>query len=308
MNKKNIMTFSALQILVFHLWISISGTTAELFLQKTAYIGVDIFFFLSAYSLSKRKVTDIKSYYLSRLKNVYLKFAVFTIIAALVGGWKFIRVISVLTGIELFQKGGGAFLWFLPAIIIFYLLLPWIQKITAPKPVFGAVVILFIWFIAGILITFFTSYKAFFIMWNRIPVLVLGALAASFIPKLNVKIRLPLGILLTVIGYLLLWYFGFRIKLSTPIADIFYCMAIPAVLGIVLLIGSIPENKFAGLIGSATLEIYAVQMIWGFKLLNNIYMKLQNPLLANISTIILVILAGMLFNLLFSMLNKLLKF
>ncbi len=154
------MTFSALQILIFHLWIIVlSGNQAELFLQKTAYIGVDVFFFLSAYSLQKRKITDIKAYYISRFKSVYLKYAVFTLIAAITSGWTFTRVIKILTGVELFQKGGGAFLWFIPAIMLFYILIPWIQKITAPNLKLGAAILICMWFIIGILLTGFTSFK-----------------------------------------------------------------------------------------------------------------------------------------------------
>ena len=46
-NKKSIMAFAALQILIFHLWINLSSSEIENFIKQISYIGVDIFFFLS---------------------------------------------------------------------------------------------------------------------------------------------------------------------------------------------------------------------------------------------------------------------
>ena len=51
-NKKLIMFFAALMILIFHLWIYINPITnnlfkIEVFIRTICYIGVDIFFFVS---------------------------------------------------------------------------------------------------------------------------------------------------------------------------------------------------------------------------------------------------------------------
>ena len=50
-NKKNVMLYAALLILIFHLWVNITERTSNLFqyenfLRLICYIGVDLFFFL----------------------------------------------------------------------------------------------------------------------------------------------------------------------------------------------------------------------------------------------------------------------
>ena len=78
-NKKAIMFFSSLLILIFHLWINIFDRASNLFevenfLRQLCYIGVDIFFFLSCYSISKHEIKDYKKFICSRFIKVYLVF------------------------------------------------------------------------------------------------------------------------------------------------------------------------------------------------------------------------------------------
>ena len=75
-NKRFLQCIAALQILIFHLWMPLTNTMIEQFLIKTGYMGVDLFFFLSAYSLADKTIS-----YGSFLKNkvivLYAKFAFF---------------------------------------------------------------------------------------------------------------------------------------------------------------------------------------------------------------------------------------
>ena len=106
-NKKSIMVFSALQILIFHLWIYIGTSDIEQFIKQTAYVGVDIFFLLSAYSLAKyNKPVKYFKFVWSRFKLVYLKFILFAIVAFFYSSWSITRLINVLISKELFVKGG----------------------------------------------------------------------------------------------------------------------------------------------------------------------------------------------------------
>ena len=47
--KKSIMGLAALLIVIFHFYIPFTGTKLELTLWRATYIGVDLFFFVSAY-------------------------------------------------------------------------------------------------------------------------------------------------------------------------------------------------------------------------------------------------------------------
>lgn len=291
------MCFSGLLILAFHLWVVMfRGNPIEQFLIRTAYIGVDMFFFLSAYSLASRKITDVIDYYGSRLEAVYLKFVFFCLVAAVVADWGMDHLWKSIFGIELFQKGGGAFLWFLPAIMLFYLIFPWMQRIFAGKAWLGATIVLLVWLCIGLYVTYTTDYTAMFIFWNRIPVFVVGTIAAAYEKQFctlfqgnrGVLYRVLCGIVFLGIGIWLLYQFGFRSRLSTPLPDFYYVTAIPAVLGLILLLDLIPDVAVISLIGQATLELYALQMIFGFTFANKLYKATKNAALTNLCSIVVI--------------------
>lgn len=311
-NKRTVMTFSGLQILIFHLWVNMSaGSTAEMFIKQTAYIGVDIFFFLSGYSLSSRKVSSYWDFLKNRFGTVYIKFFIFAVIAALIGGWKAARFLKVITGVNLFTAGGGAFLWFLPAILIFYILFPPYQKTYEKHPLASIIASFVIWLAAGLIMSGFRELYHIFIVWNRIPVFILGCFMAqsdTFSKLLcNSKKRVILGVMLTAIGGFLLYLFAFRTRLQMPIRDMFYVMGIPACIGLILLIGMIPENIVIRQIGMSTLEMYAVQMILGYSFANRIIKLTGNKGLTNLCTIVFVILLAVFFRVIYEKLRKLIS-
>ena len=100
-NKKSVSVIAALLILIFHLWIPVTGSNTENFLRQISYIGVDIFFFLSGLSLVK-PIVSRKAFYLNRFKNVYLKFAFFAVFAAISAEKLNVISVSFLTSISLF--------------------------------------------------------------------------------------------------------------------------------------------------------------------------------------------------------------
>ena len=171
-NKKFLQVIAAFQILFFHLWAPITSTQIEQFILKTAYVGVDMFFFLSAYSLAGREI-DYVPFLKDRVLKLYAKFAFFTLIMALFSkSFGVIRVVKSLTLIEFFQKGGGAFLWFIPAILILYIIYPLFLKWNSR---FKVIWVLLIWLIAGVFSEHVLSYTTVFIFTNRIPVILAGS-------------------------------------------------------------------------------------------------------------------------------------
>lgn len=177
-NRKSAMALSAILILIFHFWVNVfPGNDVENFIKLTAYIGVDMFFFLSAYSMAGREVDNYLKFIVSRFKGVYLKYTLFVILDAVLisaAAWSFSRFLKALVWVELFKKGGGAFLWFLPAIMLFYMAFPLLQKADQRNPVVTAIVSLALWAVVAFLVTRFTGYKEMFIFWNRIPIFLLG--------------------------------------------------------------------------------------------------------------------------------------
>ena len=277
-NKKFLQVIAAFQILFFHLWAPLTSTQIEQFILKTAYVGVDMFFFLSAYSLAGREI-DYVPFLKDRVLKLYAKFAFFTLIMALFSkSFGVIRVVKSLTLIEFFQKGGGAFLWFIPAILILYIIYPLFLKWNSR---FKVIWVLLIWLIAGVFSEHVLSYTTVFIFTNRIPVILAGYLFKTYCTHNN-NLRRSF-IVLIPLGVLLLHMYGFKVRLNFPIKDMFYVLAIPTVLGLVTLSSYVKKYAVTESLGSITLEMYAVQMIFGQRILMwayNVFNK--NALLTNI--------------------------
>ena len=277
-NKKFLQVIAAFQILFFHLWAPITSTQIEQFVLKTAYVGVDMFFFLSAYSLAGREI-DYVPFLKDRVLKLYAKFAFFVLIMALFSkSFGVIRAVKSLTLIEFFQKGGGAFLWFIPAILIFYAVYPLFLKWNSR---FKVIWVLLIWLTGSVFAEHVLSYTAVFIFTNRIPVILAGYLFKTYCTENN-NLRHSF-IVLIPLGALLLYMYGFKVRLNFPIKDMFYVLAIPTVLGLVTLSTYVKKYAVTESLGSITLELYAVQMIFGQRILiwaYNVFNK--NALLTNI--------------------------
>lgn len=285
------MTLSAFLILIFHLWIRLfANNVVEQFVVQTAYIGVDMFFFVSAFAVGRKNIDDYKGYVTKRFKGVYLKFVILAVVGAVYAKLKWQQLLKTVLFVELFQRGGGAFLWFLPAIMIMYILLPLYQKLFGRIKLVAPIIILAIWLAVGLLISNLTDYREMFIFWNRIPIIILGYHIPALYQKLNEKqwLKALIGAILLIIGTVLLFYFGFKGRASKPIWDMFYVCAIPSVLGLVLLVDFVPENKVINLIGSSTLEMYGIQMIFGYTMANKIYRLTGSAIATNILALLLV--------------------
>ena len=211
--------------------------------------------------------------------KLYAKFAFFVLIMALFSkSFGVIRAVKSLTFIEFFQKGGGAFLWFIPAILIFYAVYPLFLKWNSR---FKVIWVLLIWLTGSVFAEHVLSYTAVFIFTNRIPVILAGYLFKTYCTKNN-NLRRSF-IVLIPLGVLLLYMYGFKVRLNFPIKDMFYVLAIPSVLGLVTLSSYVKKYAVTESLGSITLELYAVQMIFGQRILifaYNIFNK--NALLTNI--------------------------
>lgn len=277
-NKKFLQVIAAFQILFFHLWAPITSTQIEQFILKTAYVGVDMFFFLSAYSLAGREI-DYVPFLKDRVLKLYAKFAFFVLIMALFSkSFGVIRAVKSLMFIEFFQKGGGAFLWFIPAILIFYAVYPLFLKWNSR---FKVIWVLLIWLTGSVFAEHVLSYTAVFIFTNRIPVILAGYLFKTYCTGNNILRRS--WVVLIPLGVLLLHMYGFKVRLNFPIKDMFYVLAIPSVIGLVMLSSYVKKYAVTESLGSITLELYAVQMIFGQRILiwaYNVFNK--NALLTNI--------------------------
>lgn len=311
-NKKSIMFFSSLLVVIFHLWINIFDRTnnlfeVETFLRQTCFIGVDIFFFLSSYSISKKEIKNYKEFILSRFIKVYLPFILFSITALIYFKWDIKTFLLTISGINLFLKGGGSFLWFIPAIMIIYIFLPLYNKFNNKNNKITPVILILIWLFFTLLISKFTTYTKVFIFTNRIPIIIIASLLSKnkILDKLNKKQYLTITIILIIVGYII--QFNLNNITFSYIKDVYYITSIPLTLGLILLINLIKTNKLINILGSVSLEMYCIQMIFGFKIASITFNYIKNPLISNIITIIIIIILSILLNLIINNINKILK-
>lgn len=276
-NKKFLQTIAAFQILIFHLWMPLTGSVVEQFIIKTGYMGVDLFFFVSAYSLAGREI-DYGQFIKSRWLVLYGQFAFFVVLSSVVKqSFDAGQIIKSLTFVDLFERGGGAFLWFIPAILIMYLLYPLFLKWKQPWKV---PIVLAVWIAAELFLYKVFSYSSIFIFTNRIPVILTGYIMSKKQPPAwTAGLLIPLSIVL-------LYTWGFNVKLNVPVRDMFYVLAIPAVIAVAIISRYIRRLRLLDILGGATLELYALQMIFGGRLFFSIYSVIKYPWLVNMLVIL----------------------
>ena len=303
-NKKSLMAIAAILILIYHLWINITDLKIEIYLRQICVIGVDIFFFISAYTIGKSDI-NYKEFIANRLKKIYLEFFVFSVISAIYFKWSIRKFLNVIFGIALIENGGGSFLWFIPGIMIVYLILPLIKKLDIKYPKITPYILLIVYMLTVIGISSFSHYNALFILINRIPIIFIGYYFARYniFDKLN-KNKMAywiLSIICTTIG-ITISYLVFENHFKvTWFKEIFYILYIPLIIGIILMIDKIRKNKSIDCIGSITLELYGLQMLFGFNIANNIYNYIDKKLISNILTIMILIIMAIVFHHLISL-------
>ena len=307
-NKKTIMAFAALQILIFHLWINISSSEIENFIKQISYIGVDIFFFLSGYSLYRSDTGNYFQFISNRFRNVYSKFILFALVAAWVNKWDMVYALKVIFGIDLIQNGGKAFLWFLPAIMLFYLIVPLYKKFDARNRRVAILTLGVLWLLIALLFTYGVTSVPIAIWWNRVPIFFMGYYLAGFHANRKItghRASYIAGFALIAAADVILAYrYAYKVKLNQPIEDMFYILVIPLAIGIAFLISMIKENKLIRAIGSSSLELYAMQMIFGYTWANQILSKTKSIPITDIATMIILIAAAIIVHYLYEVIYR----
>lgn len=269
--QKPLLGVAALLILIFHLlpvaWNGGAIATVSQFVTLTAYIGVDMFFFLSGYVLPFSRTDNYFAYIKRRFLKIYPIFLLSGIVYILLGSAKPDSVIKAWLGVALFERGGGSFLWFLPSIMIVYIIGPFYIKLQKRLGAVRTLVLsLAAWTALAFLLEAVLDNHSLNIFLMRLPAVMLGVFFATFEGKWDARLRCVAGVILLLLGIFVTYRFGFRTRLSAPLTDMFYLTAIPEILGIILLgdlLFSRIKPRFFGFLGRISLELYCVQMVVG---------------------------------------------
>lgn len=286
-SKKYAMAVAALQIMVFHLWIPVlpyssAAGQVERFLIAATFMGVDIFFFVSAYSLTMRPVEN----YAEFIKNRAFKLLPLFIIAYI----------------------AGHFLWFIPSLMVMYIVFPPLAKVCRKRPKLSFPIVILSWAVlTWFILTFIDKEQRLGIFLFRIPSIILGAYAAEFDGKLSAKTKIISGVILTAIGVMAIIEFGYMDKLSVPFRDVFYLSGIPMMIGILLLADFAAEHthiKALEYFGSISLELYFTQVVLGTVLVNLFFGLTDSRIVTNLITFAITIFVSSLINLLYKAFQK----
>lgn len=270
-SKRAIALVAALQILLYHCWIPVFGYGSaigqiERFLIAATYSGVDVFFFISAYSLASRPVENYKKF----IANRALKLLPLFIIALIF----------------------GHFLWFIPSIMIMYLIFPPLYRVCRKNPSLSFILLIAGWAaLVYLILGVIRPAQDYGIFLFRIPSIILGAYAAGCTVKIDKRITTVAGVLLLAIGTILIYRFGYIHRLNTPFRGTFYLMGIPTMLGTVLLINNLfsgINSRIISFLGSMTLELYFSQMVLGTLLVSLAFRISGSRIVTNISSMVII--------------------
>ena len=269
--KQPIMGVAALLIILYHLFpVSRSNdvvSSSIRFVSMTGYIGVDIFFFMTGYMAYYSDTGNYFSYIKRKFLHIYPIFIFCCILYVIMGKLSITKAVLTVFGIDFILNGGGSMIWFIPAIMIFYLAVPFYLKLVRKMNNIKLLIIsLAIW--SGIMLALenFTDNHSLNIFLCRLPIILLGLFLAGCEGKWRVNIKAGVGVVMLVVGIALNYNFGYMIKLAFPISDIFYVTAIPYVMGIILCTDAIfakVKSYIFSALGKVSLELYCLQMVFG---------------------------------------------
>ena len=182
-----VMGFAALWILVFHEWWYLTtepetGFSLAYFLEshikRTGFCGVDIFFLLSGLGLTFAiGKGNIWQFWYRRIKRIILPFLVIAVIRCVLEEWDAATFWGNITGWNFYTKSMYSFLWFVPAVMTFYLVFPLYWKLfeKAQNKILFTVTAIEIWLLLTMLVRN-TMRGDLFGFTNRIPVFLVGIL------------------------------------------------------------------------------------------------------------------------------------
>ena len=286
-------------IAVYHLWIPVLPAgelpgQVERFIVMIGYIGVDLFFFLSAYTLTFSDMTSRRKFIVRRFGQVYPLFLLLCVAALVMGELSLPHFFATAVFWDFLQNGGGSFLWFVPALLLMYLVFPYCKAALSKfSPVKRFVISLAVWAVLNFAVGYgLHGVVDISIFLCRVPAILLGVFLAEYEGAWSIKRRLIAGVALFLPGLALLYRFGYLNKLTIPFDGMFYIAALPFVLGLLFLLDAVFQGrslKAIGALGGATLEMYGIQILVGGTLVAAIFRLTHIKTLTNLLSFVILI-------------------
>ncbi len=212
--RKAVMGVAALWILFFHAgYIHFESTPVlsalEQFIKRVGFCGVDIFLFLSGMGLvyAMEKGPSLPTFYARRIRRLLIPFVGFGLFQGWRDGWSASQLLKNLSGYTFLFDNIYAFLWFVPALALFYLAFPLYYRLfrrSSNQGLFTGCV-LALWL--GATLWLRASLRSdLFGATNRIPIFLIGILMGWLSARRSIRFdRLAwcfLGLILILGAYL----------------------------------------------------------------------------------------------------------
>ena len=284
-HRNALMGIAAIIICAFHEFLPVfpSATAigaAESFILRVSYYGVDFFLLLSGMSVafSLLKDSSVLSFYKKRAVRILPFYLLSALFMFWTKDWTITDYILNVSGIRFFTESVNAYMWFVIAIIIFYLFAPLYNKLILKtgKPVITFFATLAVWYIFAIIMNNFVREDLYY-MINRIPIFLIGITLGHLIysrKQVSSKMIFWLAIASAyIIGWLLSYCCNYY--LYDPLFGLYLRFVPMFMLGIStayisakildLIKFSFVEKALA-FIGGFSFEFYCVQIIFDVKL------------------------------------------
>ena len=312
-----LMGFAALWILMTHEWQIISSESSwfnptEAFIKRIGFCGVDIFFLLSGMGLTYAiKKSSLPRFYFNRLKRILVPFVAVAAIITLVDNWTLDCFLKNISGINFYTVNIYSFLWFVPAILTFYLIFPLYYHIfsKAKSKVLFTCGVIVLWLLASMVLRG-TLREDLYGFTNRIPIFLIGILLGWLCQ--NRRIDFSKGswlffALTLVLGLYLSYQTNINgLEILVPVSN----CCIPNILlsvSLSFLLSklfdllynffatkwlSIALTKFLGFFGMISFEFYCIQEWLAEKMLPTLTQKIPNAV-TNLVLLVSVTLCGL---------------
>lgn len=264
-NRFYLMGIAAIWIVLFHIFLYVNSNIGTppwwISIFSEGYLGVDIFFFLSAYGLSASiEKNPVTKFYKNRAIRIIPVNILFLMTLFLTFqrdcplDRMLIQSICQLTGVSLFKypdffSTGFSFDWFTPAIILTYILFPVANRvvnIVIKKNKWYEVALLLLLMIVGYWVNTHKHLPLCLYIY-RLPIIMLGMVTYIHLKRNEFSHLLALY-LIAVVFALLMWGGHKMLLLST---------AIPCLLVVFSQTNFIlPFNRFVSFVGKYSYEIY----------------------------------------------------
>lgn len=255
------MGFAMMWIMSFHFWHLDGGVKSyfnidflDFFFEK-GYLGVDVFFFLSAYGCACSYCKNsLKRFYTNRLLRLFPIFPIYTLILVLFVSsyyhqpW-WLMFVKQVTGLSTFTFSNLHIEWYMPAQVLVYALFPLVYAIV--KTLHERTVLLLLVILVFSLFVFVIDRVLISDFAFRIPVIIFGTVTFFLLTEGNNQRLLRYYLVGALIAFLM-------INSMTLLCSLFLPLVLLAFSRTSL---KLPFISFFSFIGEHSLEVYLAQNI-----------------------------------------------